>query len=151
MLKYSQNLLRLIELSAELAQKGGTVQRKSIMKLCGRIGTTFLAPRMQQSWHYHRATNSLLHNLNSHGNDSKASKGNDDDDFELEEETSEVVEQIAGILLQGIKDVDTKVRWSSARRLSYIASRLPQAFADQLIEFILELFSPLEEDGAWHG
>lgn len=127
------------------------MQRKSVMKLCGRIGLTFLKPKVNQGWHYKKTTKSLLETF-----DGESKSSHDVDDYENEEEelddyTSEIIEQIVGILLQGIKDVDTKVRWSSARRLSYLAARLQKAFSDQLIEFILELFSPLEEDGAWHG
>lgn len=147
LLVHAELLERFVEIASELISKGGGLQRKSIMKLCGRIGLTFLKPKVNQSWHYQQRTKSLLENEPKQSSNLIIQEDNE----ELDEKTSEIIEQIVGIILQGIKDVDTKVRWSSARRLSYLSARLQKSFSDQLIECILELFSPLEEDGAWHG
>ena len=156
LLDFSKELEQLIEVIELLLEKGGALQRASVMKLCGRIGIVFLPPKVHKSWHYHKQTSSLLDNLNTATgiitkNTNQESPNEEGDDEELDEFTSEITEQLIGILLQGVKDLDTKVRWSSARRISYLAARLPKGFADQLIECTLDLFSPLEEDGAWHG
>lgn len=42
-------------------------------------------------------------------------------------------------------------RWSSAKGIGRITGRLPKEFADEVVGSILELFSPRESDGAWHG
>ena len=42
-------------------------------------------------------------------------------------------------------------RWSAAKGIGRVTGRLPQDLADEVVGSILELFSPREGDGAWHG
>ena len=43
------------------------------------------------------------------------------------------------------------VRYSAAKGIGRLTSRLSKNFADQVIESIMELFSLRESDMAWHG
>ncbi|KAG6747970.1 hypothetical protein POTOM_047861 [Populus tomentosa] len=63
----------------------------------------------------------------------------------------EIVEEIIEMLLAGLKDTDTVVRWSAAKGIGRITSRLTSALSDEVLPSILELFSPGEGDGSWHG
>ncbi|KAJ8522848.1 hypothetical protein ON010_g17648 [Phytophthora cinnamomi] len=71
----------------------------------------------------------------------------DDDTFEVVEE----LEQIVEVLLCGLRDKDTVVRWSAAKGIGRITGRLPYEFADDIVQSVLELFVATEGDGAWHG
>lgn len=63
----------------------------------------------------------------------------------------EIVEEIIEMLLAGLRDTDTVVRWSAAKGIGRITSRLTSALSDEVLSSILELFSPGEGDGSWHG
>ena len=111
------------------------------------------------SWAYQRGQRSLLQNM---GADDNATAGDaaiasgmgepgageeDEDDIEVPEELEDVIEQ----LLVGLRDRDTVVRWSAAKGIGRITSRLPRDLADDVVASVLELFSDSEGDGAWHG
>lgn len=42
-------------------------------------------------------------------------------------------------------------RWSAAKGIGRVTGRLPKELADEVVDSVLELFSPRESDGAWHG
>ncbi|KAG6437798.1 hypothetical protein SASPL_102728 [Salvia splendens] len=72
----------------------------------------------------------------------------------LEEEdldVPDVLEDIIELLLSGLRDTDTVVRWSAAKGIGRVASRLTYSLADEILSSVLELFSPSEGDGSWHG
>lgn len=75
----------------------------------------------------------------------------DEDDFVEDDDGWEVVEEITQQLLDGLRDKDTVVRWSAAKGVGRVTMRLPSDMGDQVVESVLELFSPTEGDGAWHG
>ena len=45
----------------------------------------------------------------------------------------------------------TICRWSAAKGIGRITSRLPIDLADEVVGFVLNLFSGREADAAWHG
>lgn len=53
--------------------------------------------------------------------------------------------------VKGLKSTDGVVRWSAAKGIGRVTSRLPKQLADEVAGSILELFSPREPDSAWHG
>ncbi|KAK1272673.1 hypothetical protein QJS04_geneDACA012360 [Acorus gramineus] len=63
----------------------------------------------------------------------------------------EIIEEIIELLLSGLRDSDTIVRWSAAKGIGRITARLTSALADDVLSSIIELFSPREGDGSWHG
>ena len=56
-------------------------------------------------------------------------------------------------LLSGLGDRDTIVRWSAAKGVGRLAAKLQAAFADQLLDSILErnLSDVATGEDAWHG
>jgi hypothetical protein len=61
----------------------------------------------------------------------------DEEDIHVPEE----IEEIVGLLLQGLLDKDTIVRWSAAKGLARICERLPKDFAEQIIDSVVDLFA----------
>ncbi|UIZ27599.1 hypothetical protein KXD40_005842 [Peronospora effusa] len=137
-----------------------TLHRKLSVKIVQRLGLLHLPPKIR-SWRYSRGLRSLELNVKSLGlaesntviSTAQNSQGdgtdNDDDDdaFEVVEE----MEQIVEVLLCGLRDKDTVVRWSAAKGIGRITGRLPHEFADDIVQSVLELFVATEDDGAWHG
>ncbi|KAM1026785.1 hypothetical protein ACFX2A_040629 [Malus domestica] len=136
--------------------------RKYLMKLTQRIGLTCL-PHRTPSWRYVGKTSSLGENitlsasektgrcnyaLNSEDSNSEPSSSCQQDE---EMDVPEVVEEIIEMLLTGLRDTDTVVRWSAAKGIGRITSCLTSALSEEVLSSVLELFSPGEGDGSWHG
>ena len=71
----------------------------------------------------------------------------DEDGYEVAEE----VEGILGLLLSGISDKDTAVRWSAAKGVARIAGCLPCELAEEVVDQVVDLFSPVGERGVEGG
>ncbi|EQC36821.1 hypothetical protein SDRG_05653 [Saprolegnia diclina VS20] len=128
-----------------------TLHRKLSTKLLQRMGLLYLPPKVM-AWRYARGLRSLEVNLNLAGGAPTpqaptVTNNNDDEDFEVPEE----LEQVVDVLLCGLRDRDTVVRWSAAKGIGRITARLPYEFADDIVQSVLELFVPSESDTAWHG
>ncbi|KAL5571563.1 hypothetical protein UlMin_021160 [Ulmus minor] len=136
--------------------------RKYLMKLTQRIGFTCL-PHRFPSWRYVSKTSSLGENMSlSASREDQSNGGTHFDDcnsknsssFPQDEEdmdVPEIVEEIIEMLLTGLRDTDTVVRWSAAKGIGRITSRLTSALSEEVLSSVLELFSPGEGDGSWHG
>ncbi|KAF5732940.1 putative beta-tubulin cofactor d [Tripterygium wilfordii] len=143
---------------ATMLIKSGTAARspllrKYLMKLTQRIGLTCL-PHCSPSWRYVSRIRSLGENVQC--NDVltiSSSKSEESPDLLPEEdmEVPEIVEEIIEMLLSGLRDTDTVVRWSAAKGIGRMTSRLTSALSDEVLSSVLELFSPGEGDGSWHG
>src|SRR5690606_5990902 len=120
---------------------------KYSVKLAQYIGLTFLPPRVV-SWRYQRGSRSLLQNMSQQKQIvSKIKVEEDEEDIDVPEEIEEIIEK----LLNGLRDKNTIVRWSAAKGIGRITSRLPKDLGDDVVKFVLELFSSFEGDSAWHG
>ncbi|KAI9025982.1 tubulin folding cofactor D C terminal-domain-containing protein [Phycomyces nitens] len=117
--------------------------RKMRTKLTQRVGLCYLKPKIA-AWRYQRGNRSLRQNLEA--SESKGPQTNaahshaKEDEIEDEEEISENLEIIFDILLTGLRDKDTIVRWSAAKGIGRITQRLPRELAEDVIGSILELF-----------
>ncbi|KAI9905173.1 hypothetical protein PsorP6_013592 [Peronosclerospora sorghi] len=136
-----------------------TLHRKLCVKLVQRLGLLYLRPKVR-SWRYSRGLRSLELNLRQTGSNtvmsapqSSLSEGNgeDDDDNDDTLEAVDELEQIVEVLLTGLRDKDTVVRWSAAKGIGRITGRLPYEYADDIVQSVLELFVATEDSGAWHG
>ncbi|CAG8507035.1 2498_t:CDS:10, partial [Acaulospora morrowiae] len=143
-----------------------TLVRKMLVKLAQRFGLCYLRPKVA-SWRYKRGNRSLKDNLEGPLNTKRIDPSNVQqslkDDVENDEEIPDQIEEIVEILLNGLRNKDTVVRWSAAKGLGRIAQRLPQELADDIIGSLFELFSEntymrkdvLElsavSDNTWHG
>lgn len=61
------------------------------------------------------------------------------------------IEDVIEQLLLGLRDGDNIVRWSAAKGLGRVAARLNSSATGDIVNGLMELFSPHEGDGAWHG
>ncbi|KAA6421473.1 MAG: tubulin-specific chaperone D-like, partial [Trebouxia sp. A1-2] len=120
------------------------VARKFATKLVQRIGLTFL-PATVAAWRYQQNSVSINESLSN--SVAAAAEEAGDDDLDIPEE----IEQVIEVLLTSLQDKDTVVRWSAAKGLGRITSRLPQELGDDVVVSVIELFSPSESDTAWHG
>ncbi|KAJ3170509.1 hypothetical protein HDU87_008744 [Geranomyces variabilis] len=124
--------------------------RKLLVKLAQRAGLVYLKPRAAK-WRYDRGNRSLERNLagtatvsltpaqgSNHIADSCADD-DDEEDFDVPEELDSVVE----ILLNGLRDRDTIIRWSAAKGIGRIVNRLPHNLGQDIVLSIVAL---LEED-----
>lgn len=135
--------------------------RKYLMKLTQRIGLTAL-PHRSPSWRYAGRSTYLNVTLNETGQIEQYNHVVNDDpsnltkviDVAQDEEdmdVPEIVEEIIEMLLSGLRDMDTVVRWSAAKGIGRITSRLTSSLAEEVLSSVSELFSPGEGDGSWHG
>ncbi|CAM8906861.1 unnamed protein product [Rhodiola kirilowii] len=135
--------------------------RKYLMKLTQRIGLVCL-PHRTPTWRYVGKTSTLgrntilnetvIMNPNTGINgDGLNMEGGAIPMQEEDMDVPEVIEEIIEMLLSGLRDTDTVVRWSAAKGIGRITSRLTSALADEILSSVLDLFSAGEGDGSWHG
>ncbi|XP_074263177.1 tubulin-folding cofactor D [Silene latifolia] len=135
--------------------------RKYLVKLSQRIGLVCL-PHRSPSWAYKGKVPSLGQSISSEAtggpshcspstsmsfSDIDQSNNEQDEDMDVPETVEEIIE----VLLTGLKDTDTVVRWSAAKGIGRVTSRLTFSLSDEVLSSVLELFSPREGDGSWHG
>ncbi|ELR13906.1 HEAT repeat domain containing protein [Acanthamoeba castellanii str. Neff] len=144
----------VLQHSATLME-GTLIQRKLCIKLTQRLGLAFLKPKVA-IWRYRRGNRSLLSNLSDKPSGAGSAPANapasaadleEDEDYDIPPE----MEEIIGLLLDGLRDKDTIVRWSSAKGIGRITERLPKELGDEVVQGVIDLFSFTESDGAWHG
>ncbi|XP_071813950.1 tubulin-specific chaperone D-like [Apostichopus japonicus] len=148
LVEYAPILLTTM-INLNLFEVKNTQIRKFAIKLTQRLGLTFLKSRVA-AWRYKRGSRSLAENLKANGMGDTVPKVKEEDldeDYDVPEQVEDVIEK----LLVGLRDTDTVVRWSAAKGVGRITNRLPQELADQVVESVLELFSSVERDEAWHG
>lgn len=61
------------------------------------------------------------------------------------------IEEIIEELLQAMRNASSDIRWSAAKGIGRITSRLPKEFGDEVVGSVVEILSPLEPHEAWHG
>ncbi|QDZ21898.1 tubulin-specific chaperone D [Chloropicon primus] len=129
--------------------KNNSLIRKLRCKLLCRVGLINLRPRLA-TWRYSLGSRITDGAIQGRQADAKA----DGEDYVEDEEDIdciEEVEELIGSFLENLCDKDTIVRWSAAKGIGRIASRLPKDMIADIIDSILELFTKTEGDGAWHG
>eukprot|EP01084_Bolivina_argentea_P096390 173310_1 len=131
------------------------IVRKYATKLIQRIGLVFLKPVIA-SWRYTKSRHVLMESANhspkkpqqeSTVNDDVKKEDVDADEFEIPEQ----IEYILDVLLNGLRDKETVVRWSAAKGIGRITMRLPKRLGDEIVNNVLELLSPTENHQSWHG
>ena len=150
LLQFCSPVLEFVQTSNVLDVKN-LVLRKLVVKLTQRIGMTLLKPRLA-AWRYQRGNRSLdfalkQSNMAQSLEPASQSVEEDNEGYDIPEEVENVLE----IVLNCLKDKDTVVRWSSAKGVGRITGRLPKELADEVVQSVLENFSIMESDSAWHG
>ena len=130
------------------------VLRKLLIKLFSRIGCAYLPPKIA-NWRYQRGQRSLSVNkgintvreeLNVKSDQLESFYPSDDNEM-VQTEVEDVIE----MLLRGLCDKATVVRWSSAKGIGRVTERLPSDCADDVVGAVLEMCKDRENDSAWHG
>ena len=126
---------------------------KMRLKLLQRIGLLFLRPK-PGAWRYRRGARSLAVNLAQTPSlapsaAADAEETGEEEDVEVAEEVETVIQELLG----GLEEKDGFVRWSAAKGLGRVASRLGREQAEDVVGGILSL---VEEGGGgsesgWHG
>ena len=136
--------------------------RKYLVKWWTRLGVLYLPPRIA-SWRYQRGRRSLKENLQRQLHQQqtpaittgKEDDGNSPSDPKISSDyfffVPDQVEMAMGQVLASLKDASTAVRWSAAKGVGRITSRLPAICAEDVIDAILEFFENIEKDNDWHG
>jgi len=148
MLQYADTILTRLQ-TTNLKEHPNTNIRKLGLKLVQRLGLIFLKAKVA-AWRYQRGSRSLAINLNLGPVQDKGLEvegGEEDNEYDIPDSIEEVIEE----LLVGLRDKDTIVRWSAAKGIGRVTGRLPKDLADEVVGSLVELFSPRETDGAWHG
>uniref|UniRef100_A0A1A7XMF4 Tubulin-specific chaperone D n=1 Tax=Iconisemion striatum TaxID=60296 RepID=A0A1A7XMF4_9TELE len=150
LLQYAPMVLQSVE-QKRLSDSSEAKLRKLCVKLIQRLGLTFLKPQLA-CWRYQRGSRSLAANLSMSQPVSATAAvcepdTREQDHYDIPEEVETVIE----ILLIGLKDKETIVRWSAAKGIGRVTGRLPKELADEVVGSVLECFSFQETDNAWHG
>lgn len=114
------------------------------IKTVQRIGLSLL-PVREAVWRYKRCHVIVVPNVA--GDTPDIVNPSQDCDFDVPEN----LEGIIDVMLKGVRHQRTRIRWSSAKGIGRICSRLPKELAEVVTESILNLFSFGESDNAWHG
>lgn len=123
--------------------------RKYYMKIVQRAGLTLLKVRIA-AWRYDRGTRSLEQNLLStepHKIETKYVQIAE----EYDDEIPPLLEDIIQELIEGLKDTDIIVRYSAAKGVGRITGRLSKTYGNEVVNAVLSMLSPEENDNAWHG
>ncbi|KAL0480493.1 tubulin-folding cofactor D [Acrasis kona] len=141
-------LLQILPRMATLVfndEPANTLLNQLSVKLTQRIGLVSLKPRVV-NWRYKKSRQSLM-GTNLSNKENNQDDDDDDDDIEI----SDIIEEVIERLLNALREKDTIVRWSAAKGIGRVTSRLPMDMGDQIVGNLLELFTPSETDCAWHG
>ncbi|OQR77403.1 tubulin-specific chaperone D-like [Tropilaelaps mercedesae] len=115
-------------------------ERKLALKLLQRIGLCQLSPSLAP-WRYLMKKRGLL------GRQPKTDNTENCDETEV----PDVIEQIVDSLLTGLGDRVLIVRWSAAKGIGRLASRLPKNFAIEVSDSVFTLFEEKDRESLWQG
>ena len=157
-LEYASNILSFLTNSDSVLRKSRNVQiQKLVIKVIQRLGLTFLKARVA-TWRYQRGCRSLAMTLGGVAEpkvmkmqDDKVKDDGQHDTNEEEYDVPEEIEEVIEELLQGLRSSETIIRWSAAKGIGRITARLPKDSADDVVDFLFDLFDLTQSDGAWHG
>ena len=130
------------------------ILRKMLIKLFARVGCAYLPPRVA-SWRYERGKRSLFSCVESASEPNLQHASATSHNVASEQHSSNLIrdeiEDVVEMLLRGLRDDATVVRWSSAKGIGRITERLPEDCADDVVEAVVDLCNERESDCAWHG
>jgi adenosyl cobinamide kinase/adenosyl cobinamide phosphate guanylyltransferase len=149
----------------------GEINRELIrhlyVKLLQRIGTTLL-PKRLANWRYKRGSRILCCAMTADDETKTLDGGTlkpasehtvrddeiDEPDTEEEEmAAAEALQSILGVLFADVKNTQTKIRWSAAKGIARVASRLSRERASDVIDNLLSGYfeKNLSNEYSWHG
>jgi len=148
-----QTLIEILEDAKDMYMPP-MILRKMLIKLFARVGCAYLPPRVA-SWRYERGKRSLFSCVESASEPNLKHACATSHNITSEEHSSNLIrdeiEDVVEMLLRGLRDDATVVRWSSAKGIGRITERLPEDCADDVVEAVVDLCNERESDCAWHG
>uniref|UniRef100_A0A673FMT8 Tubulin-specific chaperone D n=1 Tax=Sinocyclocheilus rhinocerous TaxID=307959 RepID=A0A673FMT8_9TELE len=139
-LQYAPTVLQCLN-QKRIAEINQATLCKLGVKVVQRICLSFLKPRLAK-WRYQRGSRSLTVNLAQSSVTGSVEATKPDLESVSQEKDYDMPQEVKKI---------TIVRWSSAKGIGRVTGRLPKELADDVVESVLECFSFLETDNAWHG
>ncbi|XP_048512674.1 tubulin-specific chaperone D [Athalia rosae] len=139
-------------MTMKLNENSDSLVRKFALKVIQRIGFVLLRAKVAD-WRYQRASNpiSLLSEQRKHTRISSVGDTKETSPQDIEDDIPPATEEIIEQLIQGLRDKVITIRWSAAKGIGRVTARLPIDLADEVVGFVLNLFSGRESDSAWHG
>ena len=123
LLKYASTVLKVIQ-EAKLEKHANVVIQKLGVKLVQRLGLTFLKAKVA-CWRYQRGSRSLAMNLeekksgdgvkDDKDNSSIQTASNETEDDQEEYDIPDEIEEVIEYLLEGLRSIETVIRWSAAK------------------------------------
>ncbi|VDK47268.1 unnamed protein product [Anisakis simplex] len=129
------------------------IVKKLLIKLIQRLGVVFLKPKVSK-WRYERGDRVLsVDSLKVQQSFAYSETVHED---ELDDNqcgiACEELEVVLDAILRTLRDDDTTLRWSAAKGVGRVASRLPKHLANDVLSSILSSVSNhLAGHAAWHG
>ena len=149
---YTQSIIDKIS-ESKSDESSADLVRKFSIKIIQRIGITLLKANITP-WRYKKASRTIILSANV-SESSNIEPGSMDKEFAVAEnedhEIPPVMEDILEHLIKGLQDKSIIIRWSAAKGIGRITARLPIDLADDVLGFVLNLFSSRESETAWHG
>jgi hypothetical protein len=154
-------ILETLQVNSSWHIQQNSLLRKLFMKLCQRVGLGFMKVRIA-NWRYNRGPKIL--NISEKNTDVAEETETAEEDVSYDD-IPEEMEDIVEILLNGLQDKDTIVRWSAAKGIGRVCNRLPKDLADEIVASILDMVQAnvdfrygienadisLASDSSWHG
>jgi hypothetical protein len=152
LLPYIQLILDKI-MKTKLSDNSSDLVRKFEIKIIQRIGSVLLKLNIP-AHHYKKGSKKTIL-YNTCAETSTLDVDENDKKFTVSKiknnEVPQCMEDILEYLITGLQDKSLIIRWSAAKGIGRITARLPIDFADDVLAFVLKLFSSRELEIAWHG
>lgn len=149
---YGQLILDKIS-EKKLDESSADLVRKFSIKTIQRVGISLLKSNVTP-WRYKKASKviSFTANVLESSNIEPLSisqeySSDENNDHEIPSAMEDIIEN----LIKGLHDKSMIIRWSAAKGIGRITSRLPIDLADEVLGYILNIFSTRESETAWHG
>lgn len=132
-------------------------EQKKNLKVKKLIFTGFVLLRTKlATWRYQRVYKPInLTSTNTVSTPTESTRENASGDIAVceseDQDVPPVIEDILEYLIQGLRDKTITIRWSAAKGIGRITARLPIDLADDVVGYVLNLFSGRESNSAWHG
>ncbi|KAL3253734.1 hypothetical protein MRX96_054512 [Rhipicephalus microplus] len=131
-MKHAHSVMNVLA-EKKLFQCNNFLIEKLALKLCQRIGLCFL-PVNLASWRHLRCVKKLSQTVQENGPLSEAAFPAVQENGEVD--VPEIVEEVIDKLLEGLENCSLNVRWSAAKGMGRIASRLPKEFACEVVSSV---------------
>lgn len=146
-MKHAHSVMNVLA-EKKLFQCNNFLIEKLALKLCQRIGLCFL-PVNLASWRHLRCVKKLSQTVQENGPLSEAAFPAVQENGEVD--VPEIVEEVIDKLLEGLENSSLNVRWSAAKGMGRIASRLPKEFACEVVSSVFSVFERQKSESSLHG